>query len=129
MTKSKYSFKPDITDIMVDTAIRWIDQSLVEYIPIMIAYPAFSAKLLEVALAHPGTTAWRRISDENIMRTMEMLACPAVAETPALLFDPDFVRDLLNYAINGNQSVDVAATAPKAEVEGADIADKSLGDP
>jgi hypothetical protein len=107
---SKYSSKSEVTDLMVNDVIAWIDQSLVEYIPIMISYPAFSARLLQIAFALPKVATWRRIKDENIMRAMECLADPVVANTPAVLMDTDFVRHLLDYAINGNQAIRVVSS-------------------
>lgn len=117
---SKYTSKPEVTDLMVDSTIAWIDQSLVEYIPIMTAYPAFSAKLLQVAFALPEAAAWRRIKDENVLRVMERLADPVVADTPAVLMDTDFIRHLLNYAINGNQAIRIVSTASDVEADDAD---------
>jgi hypothetical protein len=123
MSKSKYSSKPEVNDAMVNTTIAWIDQSLVEYIPIMVAYPAFSAKLLQVALARPGNAEARWTRDENVMRTMEFLANPQVADTPGVLFDPDFIHDLLNYAINGNQAIRaVSSEAPTPPEDAAEVA-------
>jgi hypothetical protein len=120
MTASKYSAKPEVTDAMVIATIDWIDRSLVEFIPIMIAYPAFSAKLLQVALARPDASAARWVKDENVMRTIEFLANPQVADTPGLLFDPDFIHDLLNYAINGNQAIRAVSSEAAAPTEDAE---------
>jgi hypothetical protein len=102
---SKYSSKPEVTDLMVSNTIAWIEQSLVEYIPVMTTYPAFSAKLLQVAFALPKAAAWRRIKDENVMRVMECLADPVVADMPAVLMDTDFIRHLLDHAINGTRAI------------------------